>query len=309
VAGSWNKEVRLYELGERGRTVGRAMIRHDQPVLCAAWSNDGTRVFTGSCDNTAKMWHLESKRDGVIAQHTAPIKECLWAEAIGCLVTGSWDKTVKFWDVRTPGPAKGTVSVGERVYCMDLKEQLLVVGTADRNMLIYDLRNPSKPFKTMPSPLKFQSRCVAAFPDMGGFALGSIEGRVAIQYIDEKKADRNFAFKCHRISPELHSNQVEKVFAVNAICFHPKFGTFATAGSDGCYTFWDKDTKQRLKLFPRNDNSITTCCFNRDGTVFAYALSYDWSKGIEHVPDKRKPHGIMLHSVLEEQVRPRPVKK
>ncbi len=27
------------------------------------------------------------------------------------------------------------------------------------------------------SPLKFQSRCLAVFPDASGFALGSIEGR------------------------------------------------------------------------------------------------------------------------------------
>lgn len=29
--------------------------------------------------------------------------------------------------------------------------------------------------------------------------------------------------------------------------FHPEFGTFVTAGSDGTFNFWDKDSKQRLK--------------------------------------------------------------
>ena len=38
----------------------------------------------------------------------------------------------------------------------------------------------------MPSPLKWQTRVVACFPSANGFAVGSVEGRVAIQYIDEK---------------------------------------------------------------------------------------------------------------------------
>jgi len=35
---------------------------------------------------------------------------------------------------------------------------------------------------------------------------------------------------------------------VNSIKFHPQHGTFVTAGGDGTYNFWDKDSKQRLKV-------------------------------------------------------------
>jgi hypothetical protein len=42
--------------------------------------------------------------------------------------------------------------------------------------------------QTLESPLKYQHRCVTIFKDKqnrpAGFALGSIEGRVAIQYIN-----------------------------------------------------------------------------------------------------------------------------
>jgi mRNA export factor len=36
------------------------------------------------------------------------------------------------------------------------------------------------------SPLKMQTRCIANFTDKSGFAVGSIEGRVAIQQVEEK---------------------------------------------------------------------------------------------------------------------------
>jgi len=32
-------------------------------------------------------------------------------------------------------------------------------------------------------------------------------------------------------------------------CGFKVHGTFATAGSDGAFNFWDKDSKQRLKVF------------------------------------------------------------
>jgi len=65
---------------------------------------------------------------------------------------------------------------------------------------------------------------------------------------------------------------------VNAISFHPLHGTFSTAGSDGTFNFWDKDSKQRLKGFSNIGSPISATTFNRNGTFFAYAAAYDWSK-------------------------------
>jgi mRNA export factor len=38
----------------------------------------------------------------------------------------------------------------------------------------------------MQSPLKHQSRTIACFNDKSGFALGSIEGRVAIHHVEDR---------------------------------------------------------------------------------------------------------------------------
>lgn len=103
------------------------------------------------------------------------------------LVTGSWDKTIKYWDLRQPTPV-ATVQCQERVYTLDVKEKLLVVGTADRYINVINLNDPTKFYKTLQSPLKWQTRVVSCFTDATGFAVGSIEGRCAIQYVEEKDA-------------------------------------------------------------------------------------------------------------------------
>lgn len=61
-----------------------------------------------------------------------------------------------------------------------------------------------------------------------GFAISSIEGRVAIEYFDNSEAaqSKKFAFKCHRRS----ENGEDVAYPVNAIAFHPQLGTFATGG-------------------------------------------------------------------------------
>ena len=65
---------------------------------------------------------------------------------------------------------------------------------------------------------------------------------------------------------------------MNGISFHPAHGTLATVGSDGRFSFWDKDARTKLKTSEQLDQPITCCCFNAHGNIFAYAASYDWSK-------------------------------
>ena len=77
----------------------------------------------------------------------------------------------------------------------------------------------------------------------------------------------------------------------------------ATTGSDGTFNFWDKDSRQRLKAFGKASAPIPTGAFNRDGTIFAYAVSYDWSKGSEHY--NPKTNHLLLHPVPEPEIKSR----
>ncbi|KAA8495870.1 Protein RAE1 [Porphyridium purpureum] len=299
VAGSWDNGVRCWEVQQSGQTVPVGMIEHSAPVLDVTWREDGQAIFSAGCDKQAKMWSIATNQNQVIAQHDAPISKIAYLNDVGngtpCVVTGSWDKTLKYWDIRAPtGSPMGVVPMPERVYAMDARGALLVVGTADRKILVYDVRKPTQPYLDKLSQLKYQTRVIACFPDQRGFAVGSVEGRVSIDHVQQSDRPNDFAFKCHR--------EENNIYSVNSIAFHEGYGTFATAGSNGTFIFWDKDSKQRLKNFKKLLQPITASCFSADGSIYAYAVGYDWSKGAEgHVAGSK--NYILLHGVQDAEVR------
>ncbi|KAI0087307.1 Poly(A)+ RNA export protein [Irpex rosettiformis] len=307
--GSWDNNVYIYEVGANGQTQPKAMYSHQGPVLSVAWNKDGTKILSGGADNAGRMYDVTTGQAQQVAQHDAPIKVVKWLETPqgGILATGSWDKTIKYWDLRSSTPVS-TVQLPERCYTMDVTYPLMVVGTAERHIQIFNLTNPTQVFKSITSPLKWQTRVVSCFPSANGFAVGSVEGRVAIQYVEEKDSSSNFSFKCHRRDQSPTSKDQSLVYAVNDITFHPVHGTFSTCGSDGTVNFWDKDARTRLKTFDPSPGPVSATCFNRTGTIFAYAVSYDWSKGHSGMTPGH-PNKIMLHACKDDEVKRKPPKR
>jgi hypothetical protein len=135
----------------------------------------------------------------------------------------------------------------------------LIVGTSNRHVLIYDVRNLTVPEQRRESSLMNQTRCIRGFPDTTGYALSSIEGRVAVEYFnpDQNVQKNKYAFKvreeedtrarstwqrvtfalvswcfslltlvrCDLLSLQCHrktEGKTQILYPVNAMAFHPK---------------------------------------------------------------------------------------
>ncbi|KAI9269169.1 WD40-repeat-containing domain protein [Phascolomyces articulosus] len=294
---SWDQQIRIYEVQPSGNTVPKTAYAHEGPALCVTWSKDGSKIVSGGGDKAVRMMDINTGQTTQIGAHDEPVKSVKFLEqSQDILATGSWDKTIKYWDLRQPQPV-GTLQLPERLYSMDTVGNLLVAATADRHIALVNLSNPTAIFKQIISPLKWQTRVVSCFIDSKGYAIGSIEGRVGIQYVDPAEETKNFSFKCHR-------DEAKNIHSVNSISFHPTYGTFSTAGSDGTWSTWDKDSKQRLKSFANKGGPISTTAFNRNGTIFAYAVSYDWTKGYKFATPNQ-PHKVFLHATTDDDVKPK----
>ncbi|KTW29864.1 hypothetical protein T552_01068 [Pneumocystis carinii B80] len=298
--------VSSWKVQSSGQTTGKAMYEHQGHVLSCCWSKDGTKIASVGTDKAGMLFDLHTGQSIQVAAHDLPIKSCRFIDGGNMgniLATGSWDKMLKYWDLRQQQPI-ATVQLPERCYTMDVMNQLMVIGTADRHVCIIHLNNPTTIFKTTQSPLKFQTRVISCFIKANGYAIGS--GRLFTCLNQEKRSNTsslNFSFRCHRDSTGLANNS-SNVYSVNDISFHPQHGTFATAGSDGTFHFWDKDSKHRLKGFANVGGTISCTAFNRTGDIFAYAISYDWSKGYQ-ANTPQTLNKIMLHPVGVDELKPR----
>ena len=54
-----------------------------------------------------------------------------------------------------------------------------------------------------------------------------------------------------------------------------------TAGSDGLWTIWNKDTKAMYKKSTKSNFGVTCVKFSEDGRLLVHTHGYDWSLGIE----------------------------
>jgi hypothetical protein len=84
------------------------------------------------------------------------------------LSTFNADHYYRYWDTRQANPVH-IQQLPERCYALTVNYPLMIVGTADRNLVVFNLQNPQTEFKRIQSPLKYQTRCLAAFPDQQGF--------------------------------------------------------------------------------------------------------------------------------------------
>ena len=53
---------------------------------------------------------------------------------------------------------------------------------------------------------------------------------------------------------------------------------------------------------------VSATCFNRNGSIFAYAISYDWSKGHSGMTPGH-PNKLMLHATKDDEVKRKPPKR
>jgi cell cycle arrest protein BUB3 len=224
---------------------------------------------------------------------------------LDAIITGSWDRTIRFWDPRAATTQQSSHQLPERVYFMDTVGHYLVVALASRLFHIFDVRKMDAPEQTRESSLKFLTRALACMSDgqgmlfserydvvlslnsLLGYATASVEGRIAVEYFDPSSAaqEKKYAFKCHRQTID----DVDHVWPVNTLAFHPTYNTFASGGSDATVSIWDHKVKKRLRQYPRYNSPVAAMAFSADGSRLAVGVSYTWDAGEEGARTAERP--------------------
>ena len=213
--GSWDNHVRIYRVDKTSAQPVSPwqQYTHEAPVLDVCWSGDGAKVISVGADKVARCFDMNTNTPTVVGQHDQPIRSVRWSNACGgVLITAGWDKVLKIWKLDPQPQQVHSLPLPERCFGMDVCANNVVVAMAERMVLAFrieetgtitplsvsrapHLSSRSNTLLTFTrldscaqehqSPLKYQTRSVAALPDGDGYALGGVEGRVAVQYFHD----------------------------------------------------------------------------------------------------------------------------
>ncbi|KAI0287356.1 WD40 repeat-like protein [Russula brevipes] len=297
LAAAWDSTVRLYDIVANEE---RTKFDHRAAVLSTTFS-DASHAYSGGLDASLRQLELQSEKIHALGQHDDAISSVRYSSETNAIITGSWDRTVRFWDPRAAGAQQSSRQVPERVYFMDTVGHRLVVALASRLFHIFDVRNMDAPEQTRESSLKFLTRALACMSDGQGYATASVEGRIAVEYFDPAPAiqEKKYAFKCHRQTID----DVDHVWPVNGLAFHPTYNTFASGGSDGTVSIWDHKVKKRLRQYTRYSAPVAALAFSADGARLAVGASYTWDAGEEGARTADRPSLFIRE--LGEEVKPK----
>lgn len=274
---SWDKTIRFYSI-ENG-LLQKLVVNTDEPLLCLSFDKTGSSLFAGSVNGKVFKYDLNCNKTINLPLHESGVKGIRFYNNL--LITGSWDKTIKFHDIQS-GSLTNTIDLDNKLYCMDLKSDLLAYAISGNRLCSMNMTNFYK--KNHVSRLTWQIRSISCSNDNNSFAIGGIEGRV--ECINVNASYKNYAFKAHRSG--------NSAYSVNVVSVHPfKDSLVATGGSDGQICINDKENK--IRLYGENVTyPVTAGCFNQNGTYLAYGIGEDWSKGL---PETKIPTELRIMDV------------
>ncbi|XP_053573812.1 F-box/WD repeat-containing protein 9 [Bombina bombina] len=113
----------------------------------------GALCASGSRDRNVSLWDLRKLDQGIDkvtvkalgTEKTGTHKGWAWCLA-SCgnhLCSGSWDSTMKIWDIETEGQQMGVIRGKAAVLCLAFLPDILVAGSYDKRVSVYDPRASS----------------------------------------------------------------------------------------------------------------------------------------------------------------------
>jgi len=137
-------------------TISKAVVelKHKGPVIAADWASGGERIISGSWDNTIKVWTLENNGRCLLELESGHdslhyLTNITTHPVAPLALSSSSDGYFRIWDLRATQPLVSSVAAHSDIATSAVfslgDENIIVSGSDDRNVKIWDKRNFKSP--------------------------------------------------------------------------------------------------------------------------------------------------------------------
>lgn len=229
---------------------------HLEPILAVAFSPDGKKILTGSCDKTAKLWDVETgKVEKIYAGHSSEVTAVAFSPDGAKILTGSNDHTAKLWDLVTQKVEKTFIGHAAEVTSVAFSTESesdslkILTGSKDNTAKTWDVAS-GETEKTFIGHLAAVN-AVAYSLDGSKILTGSSDNTVKLWNISNGNIEKNF---------------MGHAASVYALAFSPDRKQILTGSSDNTAKLWNISTGKSEKSFIGHSASIYTVAFSFDGS-------------------------------------------
>ncbi|KAF8389771.1 hypothetical protein HHK36_024290 [Tetracentron sinense] len=291
---SWDSVLRLYD-------VDSSILRLEAPseaALLDCCFQDDSAAFSVGSDSCIRRYDFHSGTHNIIGNHDDIATSVEYSEETQLFrqyMSFHCKNGANLWTLKSKCYSVFSSALAFAVESMSLCGLYLIVAVGT-SINMYDIRNLERPVQEKKSYMDHQIGCVCSFPDCKGYAIGSIDGRVKLEFLNPSDANlMGYIFRCQPKSKDGRNHLV----AVNDIVFHPfQYGAFITGDNDGYTIMWDAQSRKRRFELPRYPNSVASLSYNHRGQLLAVASSYTYQEANE-IED---PPQIFIHNMDENYV-------
>ncbi|MEU6064044.1 CHAT domain-containing protein [Streptomyces sp. NPDC047082] len=252
VATGARKLVRIWDAATGRATWDRTLGGWSTMVNALAFSGDGKKLATGSTDNIARVWEMETGSVAREFKHRHFVNAVDFDKGSRYLATGSADATARVWDLTTGSP---TVTLRHARAVKDVKfspdGRFLLTACEDKRAYVWNLDTGEQIAQVPHNDFVLR---VAVSPDGRKIATGSQDRTAQVRETGTWR-------------PLFH---VEHRAGLRGVAFSPDSGQVATASEDGDVRVWQADTGRQL-FHIDHKRSVNAVAFYPDGRFLASA--------------------------------------
>ncbi len=224
---------------------------HTNMVPSASFSPDGSRIVTGSLDNTAKVWDAKSGAEVLtLKRHTSAVYSASFSPDGSRIITGSEDNTAKVWDAKSgaelltlTGHRRGVASAS-----FSPDGSRIVTGSEDNTAKVWDAKSGAVVLTLRGHT--FPVKSVSFSPDGSRIVTGSLDNTAKVW--DAKSGAVVLTLKGH----------TSFVFSVS---FSPDGSRIITGSGDGAKV-WDAKSGAEVLALKGRTGAVSSASFSPDGS-------------------------------------------